>query len=69
MLALTMAAGAADARPRVAFLTLRPQVESVHLAFVDGLQLANSVCDRSQALASRSQHSSSHAPRLSCASR
>jgi putative ABC transport system substrate-binding protein len=30
-------AGAGDARPRIAFLTLRPQ-ESVHLAFVDGLR-------------------------------
>src|SRR6266550_7855269 len=32
-----LAARAADARPRIAFLTLRPQ-ESVHLAFVDGLR-------------------------------
>jgi ABC-type uncharacterized transport system substrate-binding protein len=31
------ARGAADARPRIAFLTLRPQ-ESVHLAFLDGLR-------------------------------
>jgi putative ABC transport system substrate-binding protein len=30
-------AGEADARPRIAFLMLRPQ-ESVHLAFVDGLR-------------------------------
>jgi putative ABC transport system substrate-binding protein len=37
MLALTLAASAADARPRIAFLTLGPQ-ESVHLAFVDGLR-------------------------------
>jgi ABC-type uncharacterized transport system substrate-binding protein len=37
MLALTLAAGAADARPRIAFLTLGLQ-ESVHLAFVDGLR-------------------------------
>jgi ABC-type sugar transport system substrate-binding protein len=37
MLALTLAAGAADARPRIAFLALGPQ-QSVHLAFVDGLR-------------------------------
>jgi ABC-type uncharacterized transport system substrate-binding protein len=37
ILALTLAAGAADARPRVAFLTLRP-LESLQLAFVDGLR-------------------------------
>src|SRR5262249_45540963 len=37
MLALTLAAGAADARPRVAFLGLGPE-RSVHLAFVDGLR-------------------------------
>jgi putative tryptophan/tyrosine transport system substrate-binding protein len=30
-------AGAADARPRLAFLTLGPQ-QNVHLAFVDGLR-------------------------------
>jgi len=32
-----LAAGAADTRPRIAFLMLRPQ-ESLHLAFVDGLR-------------------------------
>src|SRR5947207_14565621 len=37
MLALALVAGAADARPRIAFLTLGPQ-QSVHLAFVDGLR-------------------------------
>jgi putative ABC transport system substrate-binding protein len=37
MLALTLAVGAADARPRIGFLTLGPR-ESVDLAFVDGLR-------------------------------
>jgi putative ABC transport system substrate-binding protein len=37
MLAVTLAADAAAARPRIAFLSLRPQ-QSVHLAFVDGLR-------------------------------
>jgi putative ABC transport system substrate-binding protein len=32
-----VAAGAADARPRLAFLTLSPQ-QSAHLAFIDGLR-------------------------------
>jgi putative ABC transport system substrate-binding protein len=37
MLALVLAAGTADAGPRLAFLTLGPQ-QNVHLAFVDGLR-------------------------------
>ena len=45
MLALTLAAGAADARPRIAFLTLGPQ-QSVHLAFVDGLRRLGYAQDR-----------------------
>ena len=45
MLALTLAAGAADARPRIAFLALGPQ-QSVHLAFVDGLRRLGYAQDR-----------------------
>src|SRR5215510_15359121 len=45
MLALTLAAGAADARPRIAFLALGPQ-QSVHLAFDDGLRRLGYAQDR-----------------------
>src|SRR5262249_62409157 len=44
-LALTLAAGTADARPRIAFLALGPQ-QSVHLAFVDGLRRRGYAQDR-----------------------
>jgi hypothetical protein len=50
-----LAARAADARPRIAFLTLRPQ-ESVHLAFVD---VARKVATWTSTIATETSKSSS----------